>query len=369
MSISVLVIGAGLIGGSVVKRLLQINDNPTSCIMPNAKFKISIYDPFIDADALAYCESKGVLIYNPANFTPNAFHIAIIAVPPRVSLYKQIAAELNIFNLAKEVCELSSAKSWLLSLDGFKDVKNLIPLHPIAGKAQQGFAAANAELFIGKELIYTPLRDKDGNSADVSTLQNLPSLPLSKNSPTTYTFMAIVNQQTLSTMQADIHDIVFAICSHLPQLVSFALGGLFDKHPEFLQSLHPKLAKDFDNKQGFFRLCGSGRDLWQDIFAVNKPNIKHAAEHFAAELCKKNILNATDLCLEISKMFNQMLQYGSSIEDDEDIFEKKIYKTIAKIHGTGFKTIISLADCTLQSEDRTKNIAIAFAKELKEQIN
>ena len=365
MSISVLVIGAGLIGGSVVKRLLQINGNPTSCIMPNAKFKISIYDPFIDADALAYCESNGVLIYNPANFANNAFDLAIIAVPPRVSLYKQIAAELNIFNLAKEVCELSSAKSWLLSLDGFKDAKNLIPLHPIAGKAQQGFAAADAELFIGKELIYAPLHDKDGN-AGITNLHKHPDVPQNNAA---LVFIAIANNNTISTMRADIHDIVFAICSHLPQLVSFALGVLFDKHQEFLQSLHPKLAKDFDNKQGFFRLCGSSRDLWQDIFAANKPNIKHAAEHFAAELCKKNILSATDLCLEISKMFNQMLQYGSSIEDDDDIFEKKIYKTIAKIHGTGFKTIISLADCTLQSEDRTKNIATAFAKELKEQIN
>jgi prephenate dehydrogenase len=363
MPIKVLIVGAGLIGGSIVKRLLQINNNPKSCIIPDISFNISIYDPFMDGQALNYCKANGVSIYNPLNFAQKAFNIAIIAVPPRPTLYKQIAAELNIFNLADEVCELSSAKSWLLNIDGFKDAKNLIALHPIAGKAQQGFAAANAELFIGKNLIYTPLHDKDGN-AGITNLHKHPDMPTYYAKPI---FVAITNTQIINTMRADMHDIVFANCSHLPQLVSFALKALFDGQPELLQSLHPELAKDFKMGQGFFRLCGSGRQLWRDIFAINKPNIKHVAGHLARELYTKEILNATDLCVEISKYFNNILQYGQAVNDDT--LENAIYIVIAKIHGTGFKTIISLADCKLKGSNVVKDIASLFAKELESQID
>jgi hypothetical protein len=97
---------------------------------------------------IVYCKTFDIQLklYGPLNYKKDLFDIAIIAVPPEKDIYLQIAKDLQIFTLAKEIYEFSSVKGWLLKLEGYKDANNFTPVHIMAGSEKTGFANSSSEL-------------------------------------------------------------------------------------------------------------------------------------------------------------------------------------------------------------------------------
>jgi prephenate dehydrogenase len=124
--------------------------------------------------------------------------------------------------------------------------------HPMAGKEARGAGEAEASLFRGRPYILT------------SACPELERLVAS--------FGARVE-----IVAAGEHDVLVALTSHLPQLISTALASTIGSEPGAWRVAGPA-AMDLT------RLALSPYDIWRDIFATNAPNIDAALGVFIAKL-------------------------------------------------------------------------------------
>ncbi len=125
---------------------------------------------------------------------------------------------------------------------------DFVPGHPIAGSEQSGPGAARADLYQGKKVVLTPQADTRADA--VATVKTL--------------WQAAGAQ--VETLDADLHDRVFAAVSHLPHLAAFALvddlacrvdGDTFFRFA----------ASGF---RDFTRIAGSSPEMWRDIALSNR---------------------------------------------------------------------------------------------------
>lgn len=126
--------------------------------------------------------------------------------------------------------------------------RRFVPSHPIAGKAQHGWAAGDAALFSGKRCVLTP-----SEAVDAQALQ------------TAHAFWELLGAR-VSSMDAQQHDTVYAAISHMPQLLSYAYLHSLSQRSDALQWL----AYQGTGYQGFTRLGSSDPALWAGIMAHNQ---------------------------------------------------------------------------------------------------
>ena len=240
---NILIIGLGLIGGSIAKSLhtnnheLNIfafdqNSSPISIAMGEGiiKKEINIFDDFNS-------------IYE------NEIDLIIIATPGSVT--KKILLhfkEIGLLNSDITITDTASSKSDML--DDFDNVSNLVLSHPMSGSDQSGYKAANNELYENKKtIVLNPYSASDKHLQIVMNLWKiLGSTPF--------------------IMNPEDHDKAMAFASHLPHLISFSL-------------LHSIMNKDDNNINNFaagglkefLRIAGSDPEMWSDIFNSNQNNI------------------------------------------------------------------------------------------------
>ena len=123
-----------------------------------------------------------------------------------------------------------------------------VPAHPIAGKAQHGPAAADADLYRGKRVVLTPVAET--NPAAVDRVQAL--------------WQAV--GAVVSRMSPLRHDTVFAAVSHLPHVLAYALVAQV-AHSEDAETKLDFAGAGF---RDFTRIAASSPEMWRDIFAANK---------------------------------------------------------------------------------------------------
>jgi prephenate dehydrogenase len=137
-----------------------------------------------------------------------------------------------------------------------------VPAHPIAGTEKSGARAAFAGLFDGRNLIVTPEPDTDARAVRrVAAAWKLAGM-------------------RVITMRAADHDRVFALVSHLPHVLAFALvdqlAGCADA------------AALFRHAGGGFRdltrIAGSSPEMWRDICLANREALLAALEGYLEEL-------------------------------------------------------------------------------------
>jgi prephenate dehydrogenase len=124
--------------------------------------------------------------------------------------------------------------------------------HPMAGKESRGAGEAEAGLFRGRPYVLT------------SRCEELEELVTG--------FGARV-----VLISAEEHDVLVALTSHLPQLISTALAAAIGTEAGAAQVAGPA-AMDLT------RLALSPYEIWRDIFATNAPNIDAALGVFIAKL-------------------------------------------------------------------------------------
>jgi prephenate dehydrogenase len=128
--------------------------------------------------------------------------------------------------------------------------------HPIAGSSRSGIDTATADIFRGAKCILTPTEKTHGG-----TLEKL--IHIWK------TLGCIVE-----LINPDEHDRIYAMVSHLPHLISYAIiNAVADVDSSYL-----KFAG-----QGFMsttRIASSSPDLWRDICILNKDNLLKSIDIF-----------------------------------------------------------------------------------------
>ena len=243
----IIIIGLGLIGGSIAKALsssqdyeiLAFDSNQNS--IKNALDNQSIQGSLHSLDDLKNSEYEDSVV--------------IIATPP--SATDDILKSLDfIFNSSITITDTTSTKSSLnKTLQEFNFPKNIVFSHPVAGSHLSGEKNSVANLFDGKSTILSYHDSVASQHVDrVTNLWNT----LGSN---------------IIVLDAELHDKIFAYSSHLPHVAAYALLNT-------LKELEQDDLSDFSGGGlgEFLRLASSSPKMWGDIFSMNEKNIALAID-------------------------------------------------------------------------------------------
>ncbi len=249
----IIIIGLGLIGGSIAKALSSVQD-----------YEILAFDSDQQSinNALNNQSIKGSL--NSLNDLESAEYsdsLVIISTPPSVT--NSILKSLDfLFNSSVTITDTTSSKSSLnITLQEFNFPKNFIFSHPVAGSHLSGEKNSVANLFDGKSTILS-YHDSVA-SQHVDRVKSLWS-KLGSN---------------IMVLDAELHDQIFAYTSHLPHIAAYAL----------LNTLKGFDQDDLSDFSGgglgeFLRLVSSSPEMWADIFSMNEKNIALAVDELIKSL-------------------------------------------------------------------------------------
>jgi cyclohexadieny/prephenate dehydrogenase len=144
------------------------------------------------------------------------------------------------------------------------DGVHLVPGHPIAGTEQSGPESGFAELFSGRWCILTP-----GPSSDAAAVGRL-----------TQFWKACGSH--VEIMDADHHDLVLAITSHLPHLIAYNIVGTAADLEEVTKSEVIKYSAG--GFRDFTRIAASDPTMWRDVFLTNKGAVLEMLGRFSEDL-------------------------------------------------------------------------------------
>jgi len=136
--------------------------------------------------------------------------------------------------------------------------------HPVAGTEHSGPASGFAELFHDRWCIITPMPDTDaGALARVTALWQAAGMKV-------------------LTMDAEHHDLVLAITSHLPHLIAYTIVGTATDLEDTLKSEVIKFSAG--GFRDFTRIAASDPVMWRDVFLNNREAVLEMLQRFSEDL-------------------------------------------------------------------------------------
>jgi cyclohexadieny/prephenate dehydrogenase len=142
-----------------------------------------------------------------------------------------------------------------------------VPGHPIAGTEQSGPEAGFATLFENRWTILTPLPDpRPDYQAAVARLAR---------------FWEALGAR-VELMDADRHDLVLAITSHVPHLIAFNIVATAEDLETVTESEIVKYSAG--GFRDFTRLAASDPTMWRDVFLSNREAVLEILGRFTEDL-------------------------------------------------------------------------------------
>ena len=252
---NVFIIGCGLLGSSLVRRISKkkiakkifIFEKSKSNILKIKKLRLpgiivkSLEDGVVDSDLIIFC-------------TP-------------MSEYKKLILKINEFILPKTlITDIGSSK-----IESSKIIKKFLKKnihwtrsHPITGSEVSGPEHGKDNMFEGKWCVL--IKDKKTNSRHLKFLNS---------------FWKKMGSKTV-IMNSEKHDKIFSITSHLPHLIAY---NLVKSAQDFEQISKFNLIKySAGGLRDFSRIAASNEIMWRDIFFDNKVHITKAINLFIKNL-------------------------------------------------------------------------------------
>ena len=247
-------IGCGLMGGSfalalkkagLVKRVVGYSRSPSTTERARQMGVIDIEAP---SALLAVSGADIVLIAVPVAATEATFKAIKHLVTPNVLIMDVGSTKRDVIDAARRALR--------------EHVGTFVPAHPIAGKEVSGVENADAELYVGRQVILTPIERTQTvqlqKAVDVWTALGCRVLKMSPEQ----------------------HDAAFAAVSHLPHLIAFALMNGISGQPQ---------GKDYLTLAGpgfrdFTRIAASDPKVWRDIFVSNREELLEQSKIFQRNL-------------------------------------------------------------------------------------
>ena len=272
---NILIIGCGLLGSSLVRKISRKKIAKKILIYEKSKKNILKIKKLKLPGILIKKLKDGVLQSN----------LIIFCIP--MSEYKKTILKINKYLTPKQIITdvgSSKIKSGEIIKKNLKKQIFWTSSHPIAGSEVSGPEYGNHDLFNNKWCVL--IKDKQTN------LKHLKILRI---------FWKKIGSKTV-VMDSDKHDKIFSMTSHLPHLIAYNLV---------------KSAQDFEKKQrynllkysagglrDFSRIAASNEIMWRDIFFSNK----------------KNVLKAIDIFIKNLNAFKRDINY----KNDKSILKKLI---------------------------------------------
>jgi cyclohexadieny/prephenate dehydrogenase len=251
------IIGVGLIGGSIARAALEsgaaaqvvLFDGDANALrrageIGFGKPAVSIEEAVSGADAVFHCVPVGAMAATA--------RASIGAMKPGAILTDVGSVKGNI------------ARDWR-SL-GRADV-HVIPGHPVAGTEKSGPDAGFASLFQGRWCILTP--EQGGSAEYVAATDRLAAFWTKLGSK-------------VERMDAQRHDLVLAVTSHLPHLIAYNMvATAYDMEAVTEGEVVKFSAAGF---RDFTRIAASDPTMWRDVFLNNKEAVLEVLGRFDDDL-------------------------------------------------------------------------------------
>jgi prephenate dehydrogenase len=247
-------IGCGLMGGSfamalkkagLVKRVVGYSKSPSTTERAR---QMGIIDVEAPSALLAVSGADIVLIAVPVSATEASFKAIKHLVTPDMLIMDVGSTKRDVIDAARRSLR--------------EHVGLFVPAHPIAGKESAGVENADADLYVGKQVILTPI-----DRTLPAQLQKATEL---------WTRMGC----KVLTMSPEQHDAAYAAVSHLPHLIAFALMNAISGQPqgqEYLSLAGPGF-------RDFTRIAASDPKVWRDILLANREELLAQSQIFQRNL-------------------------------------------------------------------------------------
>jgi prephenate dehydrogenase len=255
-------IGCGLMGGSfalalkragLVKRVVGYSKSPSTTERARAMGVIDVEAP----SALQAVSGSDVIL----------LAVPVAATEPTLKAIRHLVTRdsliMDVGSTKRDV--IDSARRVLRENFG-----SFVPCHPVAGKEVSGVEHADPDLYLGKQVILTPV-----DRTDAGHLRKAVQL-----------WEAL--ECKVITMTPEAHDAAFAAVSHLPHLIAFALiNGIATQAQaaDFLALAGPGF-------RDFTRIAASEPKMWRDILLANRQELLEQSKVF------QRTLNAMELMIE-----------------------------------------------------------------------
>ena len=252
---NILIIGCGLLGSSLVRKISKIKISKKIFIYEKSKKNI---------EKIKKLKLKGTIVKRLKDVIP---HTGFIIFCTPMSEYKKIILKINDYLSSDHIItDIGSAKlkSNEIIKKNLKKKISWIQSHPIAGSEVSGPEHGKENLFENKWCVL--IKNKKINMKHLKFLNS---------------FWKKMGSKTV-IMNAERHDKIFSITSHLPHLIAYNLV---------------KSAQDFEKKQkydlikysagglrDFSRIAASNEIMWRDVFFDNRKNVSRAIDIFIKNL-------------------------------------------------------------------------------------
>jgi len=272
---NILVVGVGLIGGSIIRAL------------KGSPFSGGVYGIDSDKRAVTSAYDLGLIQNKDTNIPKDLDDLLVIFSVPVLSIQEamsQINIRINTENVI--YTDTLSVKSSILNTLKTLDrtfLERFVLSHPIAGSEQSGFEASSATLFKQKLSIICP--HEDNSELDVSKVEE---------------FWKALGSYT-KKLSANDHDELFAKTSHMPHVIAYAL----------MDSLYQELGeKTFFYSGGsledYTRIASSDPIMWKDIMVSNDKSILSSIDSFKSSLDRLSELIETNNATGLIEFFSSV---------------------------------------------------------------
>ena len=283
---SVLIIGMGLIGSSISRALTEYQ-------VANKVYGLDANDKVIKK-----CQDLNILIQGETDLSNFDLQFDLVIICTPVSTYEKIFIELNKF-ISKPTLVTDVGSTKMSTISDFNKINpdqniSFVPSHPIAGLEKSGPEFGFSKLFENRYCILTPFQHDDKALESISDMWKSIGM-------------------TIEIMDAERHDRVLAMTSHIPQLIAYSVVGTATELESHMRDEVIKYsAAGF---RDFTRLAGSDPIMWRDVYQKNKNAVLEMLGRFSEDLStyQKAIRNGDLEFLE--NKFNQSKKIRKEIED------------------------------------------------------
>ncbi len=247
---SILIIGVGLIGGSIAAALKSPEIESST---------LKVYGIDIDQKAIYGALSKrfideGLIIGTDDAridelLNDSAVDLIILAVP--VSAAPEWFKRIEASNYIGAITDVASTKGVLTEQAAalLSDTSRFIPGHPMAGSEVNGIEGARATLFQNAHWILCP-----DETSDPEIFTKL------------HDFVTMLGARSI-TLSREEHDETIAVVSHVPHMVASALVQLAGAHAKDKQEIFHLAAGGFKDTT---RIAAGSAELWSGIAMDNR---------------------------------------------------------------------------------------------------
>ena len=246
---NILVVGLGLIGGSLCKALKKYTYHTvTGCDLNHDIENAALRDVALDK------------IFDGSY---NGFDLIVIALFPEASerFLKEHAAEIEKGTLITDVCGIKGGFSDRIKKISESNGLRYVGIHPMAGKEFGGYYNSTADLFVKANFIVAPFEDSSEKDIELLT-------KVAKE----------IGAGKIVVTSPDNHDKMIAYTSQLAHIVSSA----YVKSPE----LGLECGFSGGSFQDMTRIATMNEKMWTDLFMQNKENLLYELDTLIKNLKK-----------------------------------------------------------------------------------